>query len=182
MNTSAVIVAVILGLMLAETRVSVTHARALLAQGAVAPPGDVFGLMAVAYPAAFLAMGAEGIYRASDTGGASPDAPSWLAAGVVMFAGSKALKYWAIRSLGPRWSFHVLVMPGAPLVTTGPYRYVAHPNYIAVMGELLGAAMMCGAIVSGVVSLVAFGALLAVRIRVEDRALRMFSGQGGRNK
>jgi methyltransferase len=167
-TTVAVIVGIILGLMVAETRVSIRHARALVAQGAVAPPGDVYGLMAVVYPGAFLAMFAEAAW----TGPPDSDGPSWFAAGAVMFVASKALKYWAIRSLGPRWSFRVLVLPGVPLVTTGPYRYVAHPNYIAVMGELVGAAMMCGAVISGTVAVVAFGAVLAVRIRVEGRALR----------
>ena len=80
--------------------------------------------------------------------------PSWPVAGVLLFVASKALKYWAIRTLGERWTFRVLVQPGRPLVTTGPYRYVAHPNYIAVVGELVGAAMMLGARVSGPIMIV----------------------------
>jgi len=66
----------------------------------------------------------------------------------------------------------VLVLPGRPLVATGPYRYVDHPNYIAVVGELVGAAMMLGARVSGPIMLGVFGIALWARIRFESRILR----------
>jgi methyltransferase len=92
--------------------------------------------------------------------------------GLLLFVASKALKYWAIAALGPRWSFRVLVLPRVPLVATGPYRYVAHPNYVAVVGELLGTAMMMKAQVTGPVALAVFGTLLAIRVRFETRALR----------
>jgi methyltransferase len=57
-----------------------------------------------------------------------------------------------------------------PFATTGPYRYVAHPNYIAVIGELAGTAMMCGARISGPVCVVAYGVVLWLRARFEERA------------
>jgi methyltransferase len=161
--------AVILGLLIAEARLSRRHEVGLAARGAIAPPGDVYRWMAVLYPLSFVLMGAEGAWRASVV-------PSWFAAGVLLFAASKALKYWAIRSLGDRWSFRVYVVPGAPLVTTGPYRYVAHPNYLAVAGELVGAAMMMNARVSGPVMVAVFGAVLWARIRFENRILASMAG------
>lgn len=166
------VTAVIFGLMWAEARVSWAHERRLLEAGAVAPPGDVYWAMAILYPVAFLAMGLEGAWRAAGPAvSASGGGPAWAASGVVLFVASKALKYWAIRSLGHRWSFRVFVLPGAPLVRTGPYRYVAHPNYIGVVGELVGAAMMVGAKVSGPIVIVAFGAVLWARLRFETRVL-----------
>ena len=90
---------------------------------------------------------------------------------MLLFAASKALKYSAIRAPGYRWSFRVLVLPGRPLVTSGPYRYVAHPNYIAVVGELVGTAMMVGAPVAGPLMVAAFGLVLWARVRFEDRVL-----------
>jgi methyltransferase len=129
----------------------------------------VYKLMAILYPAAFLLMGAEGVWRASEP--RAPGAPSWMAAGILLFAVSKALKYWAIRSLGERWSFRVFILPGLPLVTDGPYKYVAHPNYIGVVGELVGAAMMDRARVLGPIMIAAFGAVLWARIRFESSAL-----------
>ena len=95
-----------------------------------------------------------------------------MATGVLLFVASKVLKYWAIGALGERWSFRVLVQPGRPLVTTGPYAYIAHPNYVAVIGELVGTAMMVNAAVSGPVMIGAFALVLRRRVRVESHALR----------
>jgi len=134
------------------------------AAGGIEPPDDVYKMMQVAYPAAFLAMIAEGAAR----GDASP---SWLAAGIVVFAAAKALKYWAIVSLGDSWTFRVIVRPSHRVVMTGPYRFVRHPNYVGVIGELAGVALMSGAIISGPIAMLAFSALIAKRIAVEERAL-----------
>jgi methyltransferase len=173
--TAVVFVAsVIFGLMLAEQRVSRAHERELRAAGAFEPSGDVYRIMAWLYPAAFAAMALEGVWRTSQP--AMAGGPSWLASGVLLFAASKALKFWAIGTLGPRWTFRVLVLPGRPLVATGPYRYVSHPNYIAVIGELVSTAMMMKALLTGPLMLVAFGWALWARIRVEERAL----ANGGR--
>ena len=150
--------------MIVETMVSVGHERRLRARGAIEPPDDVHALMAVAYPSAFVAMGLEGVWRDSDF-----SAGFW--AGLAIWLVSKGLKYWAIASLGSRWSFRVLVLPGEPLVTNGPYRVLKHPNYVAVMGEFAAMAILCAAPVTGVVGVVVFGALILRRIRVEERAL-----------
>ena len=180
MNAVLFVTAVIFGLMLAEMQHSRRNEGILRNQGAIEPAGDVYLALAWLYPTAFLAMGAEGTWRAwaAGLGGWSPfespgdGGPSWAAAGVVLFVASKALKYWAIKALGERWSFRVLIQPGRPLVTTGPYEYVNHPNYIAVVGELVGAAMMLGARVSGPIMIAAFGVALWARVRFETRILR----------
>jgi methyltransferase len=158
------LLAVVFVPMLLEARIAARHDRVLRAAGAVEPAGDVYRLMQVAYPACFLAMAAEGWARGT---GAS----ATLLAGVLVFAASKGLKYWAIATLGSRWTFRVLVPPGSARVTTGPYRLLRHPNYLAVMGELIGMAMMAGAPIAGVASAAGFGLLILARIRVEDRAL-----------
>jgi methyltransferase len=88
-----------------------------------------------------------------------------------VFVVGKTLKYWAIASLGRRWTFRVLVPPDARLVTTGPYRYLRHPNYVGVAGELVGAAFMAHAPLTGVLAVLGFGALMLARIRIEERAL-----------
>ena len=66
-----------------------------------------------------------------------PASSDLLMGGLAMFGLAKALKVWAISSLGPKWSFRVLVVPGAPLVSAGPYRFMSHPNYLAVVGEMV---------------------------------------------
>jgi len=112
----------------------------------------------------FVLMAAEGALA-----GPSPDV--LLIAGFVIFVAAKILKLWAITALGPRWSYRVLVLPGLPLVSTGPYAYLRHPNYVAVFGEIAGFALMVGARLLGVVSLIVFALLVRRRIAVEEKAL-----------
>jgi methyltransferase len=125
--------------------------------------------MQIAYPACFLGMVAEALVRDVSPGRS-------FAAGAIVFIAAKAIKYWAIATLGERWTFKVLVLPGAPLVTAGPYRLLRHPNYVGVAGELAGAALMAYAPLAGAVSICVFGVLLLARIRVEERALMRHSG------
>ena len=93
-------------------------------------------------------------------------------AGAAVFAAAKILKWWAIATLGRFWTFRVIVVPGAPLVTRGPYRAMRHPNYVGVMGELVGVALMAGARWSGPAAIAGFGLLVMRRIAVEERTLR----------
>jgi methyltransferase len=173
-EASVFVYALVFGLMLAETRVSVRTERALRARGAIEPPGDVYLGMLILYPLAFGLMGVEGISRAKAPAEvvAGSSQPAWWLAGILLMVASKALKYWAIASLGDRWTFRVLVLPGLPLVRRGPYRYVNHPNYIAVMGELIAMALMMSAWTTGPVMILAFGVVLLMRLKVETRALR----------
>ena len=87
------------------------------------------------------------------------------------FGLAKALKIWAISSLGAKWSYRVLVVPGEPLVTSGPYRFIPHPNYLAVVGEIVSVAAIVWAPLTGIVATIGFGRLMIARIRIEDRAL-----------
>jgi methyltransferase len=173
-QASVFVYALVFGLMLAETRVSVRNERALRARGAIEPRGDVYLAMLILYPLAFGLMGIEGISRSrapAEVVAGSPQ-PAWWLAGILLMVASKALKYWAIASLGERWTFRVLVLPGLPLVRRGPYRYVNHPNYIAVVGELVGMALMMSAWITGPLMTLAFGVALLMRLKVETAALR----------
>src|SRR5262249_7611741 len=118
----------------------------------------------VAYPLAFAAMLGEGLFRL-------PVPAGLVATGIAVFAAAKALKWWAILSLGSFWTFRVIVVPGVPLVRRGPYRWLRHPNYVGVVGELVGVAVAAGAAVFGVAATTGFGLLLLKRIRVEERML-----------
>ena len=73
--------------------------------------------------------------------------------------------------MGRCWTFRVIVVPGDRLVRSGPYQYIAHPNYVAVIGELVGVAMLTGARVVGPLVIIGFGSLIAARVAVERRAL-----------
>ncbi len=151
--------------MVLEARRSRVNDRALRRQGAEEPPDDVYRAMQFAYPACFAAMVFEAWLRGRRM------TPTFVA-GAVVFVASKLLKYWAIATLGPRWTFRVLVPPGSSPVASGPYRHVRHPNYLGVAGELLGMALMAQAPVAGPLSLIVFGSLMLARIRVEERAIK----------
>jgi methyltransferase len=84
----------------------------------------------------------------------------------------QGVRWWCVRALGPRWNTRVIVVPGMPPVRSGPYRFLAHPNYVAVVVEGLALPLVHGAWVTAVVFTVANAALLTVRLRVERRALR----------
>lgn len=163
--TALLVASAVLLTMALEAVLSGHNERVLRARGAVEPEGDVYRLMQVAYPLGFVLIAAEGARHAQ----LSRDAVTW---GLGVFLAAKALKYWAIASLGPRWSFRVLVLPGAPLVTSGAYRYLRHPNYVAVLGEFVGVATMLSAPLTGALVTLGFGWLIRRRIQVEERALR----------
>ena len=154
--------------MIFETLVSRRNEQQLRAMGAAEPHDDVFWMMQVAYPLAFVSMVVEGWLR-------GPVVDVHVAAGFATFVGAKLLKYWAILSLGVRWTFRVLVPPNSTRTLEGPYRLLSHPNYVAVLGEIAGAALVAHAVMSGGLALLVFGALILLRIRVEERALGMRS-------
>jgi methyltransferase len=157
------LVAVLL-MMLGELWLSRSNERWMFAHGAVAPPDPVYATMRWAYPGAFVAMAIEGVLSDPAIG------PAMLAGAVVLLV-AKAIKFWAIAALGRRWTYRVLVLPGAPLVSGGPYRFVRHPNYVGVVGELIAMALLSGARITGAIAVLGFGWLLVRRIGAEERAL-----------
>src|SRR5262245_6405145 len=150
---SAISAVAVLLMMLVESQLSRYNERSLRAAGAFEPPDDVYRIMSWAYPGAFVAMALEGAFF-----GPPPGLVTLVGAGLL--GASKVLKFWAIASLGRRWTFRVLVPPGSALVVTGPYSVVRHPNYIAVVGELVSMALLVGARVTGPIAVLFFGLLL----------------------
>lgn len=92
---------------------------------------------------------------------------------LAVLAAAQGLRWWCIRSLGPRWNTRVIVVPGLPLVAKGPYRWrrLRHPNYVAVVAEGVALPLVHTAWVTAVVFTVLNAVLLRVRIRCENRAL-----------
>jgi methyltransferase len=85
--------------------------------------------------------------------------------------GSQLLRYWAISTLGERWNTRIIFVPGAMPVTQGPYRYIRHPNYVAVILEFLFLPLIHGGYLTALVFSVGNAVLLYVRIRAEEQAL-----------
>lgn len=168
MVITAVALAVALVIMLGELIRSRGNERGLRARGAVEPGGDVYKALAVIYPGMFVLMAVEGALDGSSSAAV-------FATGIFVFAWAKVLKLWAIESLGPSWSYRVLVVPGAPLVATGPYAWLRHPNYVAVFGEIVGFAFIVHAPFAGLLSFLTFAVLVRKRIAVEEKALGITS-------
>ena len=92
---------------------------------------------------------------------------AWLGA----FAVLQLLRIWVLVTLGPRWTTRIIVLPGEQLVRRGPYRFLSHPNYCVVAGEMIVLPMVFGLFWYGVVFSLLNAAVLAVRITAENRAL-----------
>ena len=85
--------------------------------------------------------------------------------------GAQALRYWVIFTLKERWNVRVIVLPNAAPVTSGPFRLMRHPNYLAVVLEMLCVPLAHGCWLTAMLYSLGNAALLTVRIRVEERAL-----------
>jgi methyltransferase len=151
-------------LMIGEALLSSFNERVLRSRGAIEADDPVLETMRWAYPASFVAMAVEGAVT-------GPSTPDLLPIGLALFGVSKALKIWSITALGVRWTFRILVLPDVPPVTRGPYALIRHPNYIAIIGELISVALIVWAPVTGLLALVGYGALLRRKIAIEDQAL-----------
>ncbi len=144
--------------------------RALLAPLGAVEHGRAHFLWIVALHAAYpLALIAEVALL-----GARPG--PWTASLVAVFVAAQWLRFHAIRELGPYWNTRILVVPGMTRVRTGVYRWLRHPNYVAVVLELAAIPLIFGAwrtaIAASLVNLV----LLSFRIRAEERALATAAG------
>lgn len=150
---------------LLELRVSRRNARRLLAAGGVEAGRGHYPAM-VAFHAALLAACAA---EPALLPGAWPPAVALPAAALVLLA--QGLRWWAAAALGGRWTTRVVVLPGAAPVRAGPYRWLRHPNYLAVAVEVAALPLACGAWRTALLGTAANALLLAVRIRAEERAL-----------
>jgi len=97
---------------------------------------------------------------------------------LAVLAAALALRLWTLSSLGERWTTRVVVLPGEPLVTDGPYRWLRHPNYLVVVLELAAIPLVHGAWLTAAVFGLANLALLRLRTGVEEAALA--AAEGGR--
>jgi len=88
-----------------------------------------------------------------------------------LFVLLQAGRVWVIRTLGPRWTTRIIVLPAAPRVTTGPFRFLSHPNYLVVVGEIAVLPLVFGLWQVALLFSLLNAAVLAIRIRAEERTL-----------
>lgn len=156
----ALLVTYVIVARLAELAVARRNTRRLLARGGV-EAGRTHYPAIVALHAGWLA--AVAFLVPAD----APPAPVPL----VLFLIIQVLRYWVIVSLGERWTTRIIVVPGAPLVTKGPYRWLRHPNYVFVAAEIALLPLVFGAWEIALVFSFLNGVVLWHRIRTEERAL-----------
>ena len=90
---------------------------------------------------------------------------------LVVVLAAQGLRWWCIATLGHQWNTRVVVIPDAPRVTRGPYRFFSHPNYVAVVVEGIALPLVHTAWITALVFAVLNAALLRTRIKVENAAL-----------
>lgn len=144
---------------LAELVIARRNTRDLMAQGAVE-------IGARHYPA-MIALHASWLALLWFTVGGQPVSLLLLGVFVVL----QAMRVWVLATLGRRWTTRVIVLPGAPLVTGGPFRFVRHPNYCVVVAEIAVLPLMFGLWWIAALYTALNAAMLWVRIRSEGRAL-----------
>jgi methyltransferase len=165
---------------LVEQAVSRRNARRLLAAGGVEAGRGHYPAM-VAFHTLFLAAAfAEPLLWGPAWIRAWPPAAAVGCLALALLA--QALRWWAVASLRGRWTTRVIALPGAAPETGGPYRWLRHPNYLAVVVELLCVPLIGGAVVTALAGSLGNALLLRVRIPAEEQALgaawaRAFEGK-----
>jgi methyltransferase len=150
-----------------ELVLSARHARAAFARGGVEYGRAHFPALVALHVGLLLACAAEVVL------GGRPFLPwlGWPMLALVLL--SQALRYWCIVTLGQQWNTRVIVVPGAGRVSGGPYRFLPHPNYVAVVVEGVALPLVYTAWITALVFTVVNAVLLVgVRIPVEERALK----------
>lgn len=151
---------------LVEVAISRRNAARALARGGLDVEPRAFYATMVAFHTLFLIAAPAEVLLAR-----RPFRPGLAAASLVALAAAMALRYWAIASLGDRWNTRLIVVPGEAAVATGPYRHLRHPNYLAVVVEMLALPLVHGAWLTAALASGGNALLLAARIRREERAL-----------
>jgi methyltransferase len=160
MIASVVLLGLVTAQRLAELVLTNRNTRRLLARGAYEASPRHYPLIVLLH-AAWLG----GLWL---LGWSRPVQFPWLAVFILLQAG----RAWVLATLGERWTTRIIVLPGAPLVRRGPYRLIAHPNYLIVAGEMLTLPLALGLPAYGVVFSLLNVAVLFIRIRAERAALK----------
>ncbi|HEY5347937.1 MAG TPA: isoprenylcysteine carboxylmethyltransferase family protein [Rhizomicrobium sp.] len=145
---------------LIEMRYAERNTRALRARGAVEIGASHYPLIVLLHAGWLVAVIASL---------AHPPVINWWLLGVFVLL--QLLRVWVIATLGPYWTTRIISLPGAALVRRGPYRFVSHPNYMVVAGEILVLPLVFGEIWVAVIFTLLNAAILAWRIRQEETGL-----------
>ncbi len=157
--------AALYGERLVELVITQRNARRAFAAGGVETGRRHYALMVGVHAVFPLACGAEVLAFSR----AFPGALGFAA--LVLALAAQGMRWWVVATLRGRWSTRIIVVPGIAPSTGGPFRFLRHPNYLAVVLEAVAVPLIHGAWLSAIVFSAANAALLAVRIPAEERAL-----------
>jgi methyltransferase len=144
---------------LGELVIAARNTRRLRAQGAIEIGREHYPVMVTLHASWLIALWL--------TVGGRPVNMALLGIFVVL----QALRVWVLATLGARWTTRIIVLPGAPLVTGGPFRFLRHPNYCVVIGEIAVLPLVFGLVLLAIAFSLLNAAMLIVRIRSESQAL-----------
>jgi methyltransferase len=152
-------------LRLVEMRISRQHQKEMALRGAAKVEEPKFRWMVLLHTAVLIGAALEVVFLRR------PFLP-WLAAPMfILFLAANALRWWVIRSLGEHWNVQVVDSTCLGVVTSGPFRYVRHPNYAAVFSELLALPLIHTAWITAIAGAIAHIGVLAQRLSTEERVL-----------
>ena len=154
---------------LIELAISRRNSKALLQKGAIDIARHLLPWMALVYAVKFFGSLTEYFFTQPVL------STAWLITFGGLVIAAKALKFWAISSLGSYWSMKVLVVPGSQMVNKGPYRWIKHPNYVAVITEIVALPLMGKAFITTGIVVTVFTVLLYLRIKAEEQALIQYT-------
>jgi methyltransferase len=142
-----------------ELLISSDNTRKLLARGAVEVAARHYPLIVAVHAAWLISLWALGRNQPVN------------AVAFLFYLVLQGFRFWVMRTLGPRWTTRIIVLPGQALVSEGPYRFLSHPNYAVVSLEIALLPLALGLPLLAVIFSILNAAVLAIRIRAENRAL-----------
>jgi len=152
-------------LRLYELRISRRHQQEMISRGASKVEEPRFRWMVVLHTAVLAGAACEVVFLRR------PFIPTLAATCLVIFVGANAVRWWVIRTLGEHWNVQVMNSTGLGVITSGPFRYVRHPNYAAVFIEMLVLPLIHTAWITALVGSVAHILVLSQRLATEEKVL-----------
>jgi methyltransferase len=152
-------------LRLVELRISRRHQEEMIARGAAKVDEPRFRWMVLLHTAVLIGAAVETVFLRR------PFIPVLAAVMFVVFLAANAVRWWVIRTLGEHWNVQVMDSTRLGVITSGPFRFVRHPNYAAVFAEMLALPLIHTAWITAVAGSIAHMAVLAQRLSTEERVL-----------
>jgi methyltransferase len=161
MTAAAIVLALVTLQRLGELALSYSNTRKLLGRGAVEIAPGHYPLLVATHAAWLISLWVWGRNQPVDV------------VALCGFVALQGVRLWVIATLGVRWTTRIIVLPGEPLITGGPYRYCRHPNYAVVAGEIAVLPLALNLPMLALIFTILNALALAIRLRAETRALAM---------